>query len=280
VLRTEDIDSARVRPGAAEGQISDLHWLGFDWDEGPDIGGPHGPYKQSQRAFLYEEALERLKQSELVYPCTCTRAEIERAASAPHAEDEGPTYPGLCAHRSAGDAKELRDRPFTWRFRVPAANVEWDDLVRGKCQIDPARLGGDFIVGRSTGAPAYQLAVVVDDAAMRITQVVRGDDLIPSTPRQILLHRALGIEPPRFGHVPLVIDPYGRRLAKRDESIKLRKLHESGVNSWTLIGTLARSCGFSGEVVPSQPHDWLESFSWEKIPREPWVVSGFDERDE
>lgn len=264
LLRIEDLDTSRVRAGASKTALDDLRWLGLDWDAGPFI--------QSERLEVYAEALERLKAAELVYPCTCTRAEIERAASAPHAEDEGPTSPGTCARRRVADAHALRDLPFAWRFRVRAEELEWDDMVRGPSRGDPARLGGDFPVARNGMGPSYQLAVVVDDALMGVNQVVRGDDLVPSTPRQILLHQALGWTPPRFGHVPLAVTPDGRRLAKRDGSIKLETLRANGTDPRRLIGALAQSCGWSETVVPSWPRDWIAGFDFGQIPSEPWVV--------
>jgi len=263
VLRIEDIDAGRVRDEARSAAVDDLRWLGLDWDEGPHL--------QSERLALYDEALDRLKSAELVYPCVCTRADIERAASAPHPEDEGPVYPGTCAHRAASDARALGDRPFAWRFRTPAGAVAWDDLFLGRRELAPARLGGDFVVARNTVGPSYQLAVVVDDALMGVSQVVRGADLTPSTPRQILLYRALGWTVPRFGHVGLVIGADGRRLAKRDGSIKLATLREQGVDPQALIGELVQSCGWSSEPVPSRPSDCIERFRFETIAEEPWT---------
>ncbi len=272
IYRVEDLDASRARPEAiAEAQV-DLRWMGLDWDEGPDSGGPSRPYVQSERMEAYRASLARLKTSELVYPCTCTRADIARAASAPHAEDEGPTYPGLCAHRSVRDADDLGDRPYAWRFRVPSGPVAWVDRVRGRLEIDPSRLGGDFIVGRPGSGPSYQLAAVHDDATMGVTEVIRGDDLIPSTPRQILLYRALGWTPPEFGHVPLAEGPDGRRLAKRDGALKLATLRQSGADPARLVGWLARSCGWSGRIEPSRPGDWLERFDLAALPRSPWIV--------
>jgi len=276
VLRIEDLDASRARPEATTAALVDLRWLGLDWDEGPDVVGPCGPYVQSQRRAIYDQALARLKAEERVYPCTCTRADIERAASAPHAEDEGPTYPGTCAGRSAADADALGDRPFAWRFRVPAGELGWDDLILGPCSLDPARLGGDFLVGRNGQGPSYQLAVVVDDALMGIDRVIRGDDLVPSTPRQILLYRALGWTPPQFGHLPLVLGPDGRRLAKRDGSIKLASLRERGLDPRRLIGILAQSCGLTAVAVDSRPHDWIDAFALPKLPREPWTANPDD----
>src|SRR5262249_51420560 len=160
-----------------------------------------------QRLSLYETALRRLQEQELVYPCSCTRSDVAQAASAPHAGQEGPAYPGTCSHRTVADAANLADRPFAWRIRVRDL-PDFTDLYRGLVKPDPAARG-DIVVWKSAGSPAYQLAVVVDDADMGVTEVIRGDDLIPSTPRQLLLYKALELTPPRFGHVPLVVGPDG-----------------------------------------------------------------------
>ena len=272
ILRIEDLDASRVRDDARTSALVDLRWLGLDWDE--------GPYVQSDRRQVYDDALDRLKAAELVYPCTCTRADIERAASAPHPEDEGPTYPGTCAGRSAADAHALGDRPFAWRFRVPPGSVVWDDQFLGRRELDPARLGGDFVVGRNALGPSYQLAVVVDDALMGVSQVVRGADLVPSTPRQILLYEAFGWTPPRFGHVPLVLGPDSRRLAKRDGSIKLASLREQGVDPRRLVGALARSCGWSSSLDSSRPADWIDRYNPELLPDAPWIMNPDEWRDD
>jgi glutamyl-tRNA synthetase len=273
VLRIEDLDTSRVRAEARLSMLGDLHWLGLDWDEGPDVGGPSAPYIQSERLALYHAALDCLKAMESVYPCTCTRADIERAASAPHPEEEGPSYPGTCSNRSAGDAERLGDRPFAWRFRVPQGPIAWEDLFLGRMEIDPSQTGGDFLVARHTVGPSYQLAVVVDDAAMRVNQVVRGADLATSTPRQVLLYRSLGWPEPTFGHVPLAVTPDGRRLAKRDGSLKLTTLREAGVDSRVLVGSLVFSCGWSEKNGPSHPREAIEGFDPSRLPREPWVVT-------
>jgi glutamyl-tRNA synthetase len=267
ILRVEDLDASRVRPEATTGALDDLRWLGLGWDEGPFI--------QCERRHAYAVTLERLKALNVIYPCTCTRGDIARAAAAPHAEDEGPAYPGTCAGRSAEDAEALRSagRPFAWRFRVPGGTIAWDDLVLGRVVVDPARAGGDFIVARDSLGPAYQLAVVHDDTVMGVNQVIRGDDLVPSTPRQILLYRALGWTPPAFGHVPLAVGSDGRRLAKRDGSIKLGALRAAGLDPRRLIGWLAQSCGWTESAEPSRPHDWVGRFRLETLPRHPWVVS-------
>ena len=260
LLRIEDIDRTRVRLGATETVIKDLQWLKLDWDG--------EPYVQSLRTKAYSDVLERLKRKELVYPCTCTRAEIERSASAPHPGDEGPIYPGHCSGRRAADADGLGLQTFAWRFRVSREILAWNDLFQGKIEIDPYQVGGDFVIARSPFIPSYQLAVVVDDEAMGVTQVVRGADLIPSTPKQISLNRALGGTERDFGHVPLMINPDGHRLAKRDGSIKLETLRNEGVNPRRLIGWLAKSCGWSDRIVDSDPSDWSGRFTPDNLPRE------------
>lgn len=275
LLRVEDLDATRVRPEALSMALDDLRWLGLDWDAGPDVGGPHAPYVQSERVEAYQQSMERLKESETIYPCTCTRADIERAATAPHPEDEGPAYPGTCAGRTAADVDRLTraGRPFAWRFRVPGGPIAWADLYLGRVEGWPSRAGGDFIVGRDGVGPAYQLAVVHDDATMGVNQVIRGDDLVPSTPRQLLIYRALGWSPPTFGHVPMAVGPDGRRLAKRDGSIKLATLRAGGVDPRRLVGWMARSCGWTDRDEPSTPHEWIERFRLDTVPARPWVIS-------
>jgi glutamyl-tRNA synthetase len=257
-LRIEDIDSPRVKPGAGRLIEDDLRWLGIDWDDGPIV--------QTERLALYEAALERLKRSERVYPCVCSRADIANAASAPHQEHEGPPYPGACAGRTVAEAAML-DRPFAWRFRADGSPA-FVDQVRGPNTLGA---GGDFVVWKSSRTPAYQLAVVVDDAAMGITHVVRGDDLLPSTPRQLLLYQALGWTPPSFAHVPLVVGPDGRRLAKRHGDTRLETLRALGVPAERLIGLLAWSCGWLDRPTPIAARELLPLFQWQSIPRSPFV---------
>lgn len=199
VLRVEDLDGPRVKAGAAAQALDDLRWLGLDWDGEPVV--------QSSRTKCYLAALETLKCHDLVYPCTCSRSDVAAAASAPNLGEEGPAYPGTCSHRRATDVPN--DKPFCWRFRVHES-PSFVDEFRGPVSIDLKTQGGDFVVWKTDGTPAYQLAVVVDDAEAGITHVIRGDDLIPSTPRQLLLYQALGLTPPSFAHVPLVVGPDGR----------------------------------------------------------------------
>jgi glutamyl-tRNA synthetase len=264
VLRIEDIDSPRIKPGAAEQACDDLRWLGLDWDD--------GPFVQTERLALYQNALEELKRLELVYPCTCSRSDVERAASAPHADHESPVYPGTCAGRKASEAESLGDQPYCWRFRAAAGPWRFHDLYRGLTEVDCAALGGDFVVWKSAGTPAYQLAVVVDDAANKVTEVIRGDDLVPSTPRQLQLYAALGLTPPAFAHVPLVVGPDGRRLAKRHGDTRLSTVRNAGVKAEAVLGLLAWSCGWVNDIAPVALAELRPQFSLQAIPRAPFVM--------
>jgi len=227
VLRNEDLDAARCKPEFVQAMLEDLRWLGCEWREGPDCGGPFGPYAQSQRAAYYRDAFERLRAAGRIYPCTCSRKDVLQAAQAPQVGDDEPLYPGTCRPRA-----ELAQAPparANWRFRVPdGESIAFEDGGCGLQKFVAAQDFGDFVVWRQDGMPAYQLAVVVDDAAMRITEVVRGMDLLKSTARQLLLYRALELEPPRFYHCPLVVDEHGVRLAKRHDALSLRTLRQRG----------------------------------------------------
>lgn len=224
--------------------IEDLRWLGIDWGEGPDCGGPFAPYVQSERRAWYLEAWKRLRENGLIYPCTCSRKDVAIAAGAPNDGDDEPLYPGTCrpaimpnstAPCAAGTDQATRGvetpRGANWRFRVPdGEEVCFTDAHLGPQHAIAGSDFGDFIVWRRDDVPAYQLAVVVDDAAMQITEVVRGADLLKSTARQILLCRALGFPIPDYCHCDLVRDEAGVRLAKRHDSLSIRKLRERG---WT-----------------------------------------------
>ncbi len=268
VLRVEDLDRPRVRPGAAAQMLEDLRWLGLDWDEGPDCGGPFGPYLQSERQALYDAYLERLRAADLVYPCYCSRAEVARAASAPQgAGDDGPRYPGTCRSLSAAErrAREASGKRPCLRFRAPDRLIEFVDLMAGPVAQNVAQAVGDFIVARSDGIPAYQFAVVVDDGLMQITQVVRGADLLGSTARQIALFEALGFAVPSFGHVPLVVDAQGARLAKREQAAGVGALRAAGIAPERVVGALAASCGLCERGETLSARDLLASFAPERL---------------
>jgi glutamyl-tRNA synthetase len=229
VLRNEDLDPQRSRCEFADAMTEDLKWLGIQWQEGPDCGGPCAPYSQSERRKSYLAAWLQLCDAGFIYPCTCSRRDLAQAASAPNDSDDEPIYPGRCRGRSDG-------REFTapagvnWRFRVrDGEEIAFADLHLGPQRFIAGQDFGDFIVWRRDDVPAYQLAVVVDDNEMKITEVVRGADLLKSTARQLLLYRALGCSPPDFYHCDLMLDDAGVRLAKRNDSLSIRYLRESGL---------------------------------------------------
>jgi len=249
ILRVEDIDSARCKREYVEALYEDLRWYGLEWTEGPDCGGPFAPYVQSERRDLYLALLERLRVGGFIYPCRCSRRDVLSALGAPHAGDEEPNYPGFCRSKDGADIPPAGLTDVHWRFRVPQG--ERMTFTDGAMGLRTAVAGvdfGDFVVWRRDGVPAYQLAVVADDAAMGITEVVRGADLLLSTFQQLLLYRALGFTPPAFYHAPLLNDPAtGQRLAKRHAALSLRQLREQGAAPETLRQTLETA------IAPLEP---------------------------
>lgn len=274
VLRMEDIDKPRSRPELAVQILDDLRWLGLDWDEGPDMCGPYAPYTQSEREALYEDALRQLEQSGRLYPCYCSRSELMAIASAPHGlAAEGPVYPGTCRSLTAAErAERAQNKTPSYRFAMPAKHgFAFDDGIAGPQQA-PSGAGGDFIVKRADGIYGYQLAVVVDDAAMGITDVLRGADLLDSTPRQLALFEALGLQAPRFAHVPLLLGEAGERLAKRAGStLTLAGLRAAGAAPERVVGALAYLSGLLDRCEPVTASELLAAgaFSLARIPREP-----------
>jgi glutamyl/glutaminyl-tRNA synthetase len=252
ILRNEDLDLARCKPEFVRAMIEDLQWFGFRWQEGPDCGGPCGPYTQSERHALYSDAFRKLEAGGFIYPCSCSRQDVQRALQAPHQGEDEPVYPGTCRPNNTvrGQQSVINDQKteaglrasrithhvsINWRFRVPDGEpIAFTDGFYGPQQFISGKDFGDFVVWRHDGIPSYQLAVVVDDAAMRISEVVRGVDLLKSTARQILLYRALGFDPPSFFHCALVTDESGIRLAKRHDALSLRQLHERGIDPESL----------------------------------------------
>jgi len=263
-LRIEDIDRPRVVPGSRERIEQDLLWLGLDWDDAPVL--------QSERTGVYEQALAALAAQGLVYPCDCSRAEIARVASAPHPGEEA-VYPGLCRDR---DPARPMKRPPALRFRVPDTTIAYDDAVAGPVAQDLAHDVGDFVLRRGDGVFAYQLAVVADDLATGITDVVRGADLLSSAPRQIALALALGAAPPRFAHVPMVVTPEGARIEKRAPGVTVRALRESGMPAEQIVGALAHGLGLAPTSAPAtalaiaRTAASVEMIRWRRTP---WPVA-------
>ncbi len=282
ILRVEDLDRARCKPGFAEQMLADLRWLGFDWDEGPDVGGRHAPYHQSLRFDHYRAALDRLIAGGLAYPCICSRADLAGAAGAPHGPG-GPAYPGTCRgrFRDAAEARARAGRDPAWRFdsrRCPV--MPWRDLFRP--DLDPPSAVDDFVLWRADGVPAYQLAVVVDDLAMGVDEVVRGDDLIDSTPRQLALIAALGGQRPEgrdgpiaYRHVPLVLDETGRRLAKRSGATQIAELRRLGMPAGRLLAFLARGAGLCDADDVTLPA-LAASFRWDQVSCLPVQITDRD----
>lgn len=273
ILRVEDLDGPRLKSGADRQAMEDLQWLGIDWDEGPTY--------QSSRCNQYAAAVRSLLDSRVAYACVCSRKEVEAAASAPHAEDGSAVYPGTCRNRFASpqQARQESGRAAAIRFAVAGGLLDFDDCFAGPQQFDVARQLGDFVIAKADGTPAYQLAVVADDADMGVTDIVRGDDLLDSTPRQILLYRALGLSHlvPRYFHLPLVVGPDGLRLAKRHGDTRLGFYRDLGVPPSRVLALLARWCGIDAPVEKITTADLLRWFRIERLPRARIVFSAQDD---
>jgi glutamyl-tRNA synthetase len=274
VLRIEDIDGPRIKRGAAQGLIDDLRWLGIDWDEGPII--------QSDRRPVYDAALQKLIAGGHAYACVCSRKEVEAAASAPHAEDGSAVYPGTCRGRyeSIDAAREASGRSPAIRCAGPEGQtVGFEDTFAGHQSFDVARQLGDFVIAKADGTPAYQLAVVVDDAEMGITEIVRGGDLLDSTPRQILLYQALGLENriPTYCHLPLVVGTDGRRLAKRHGDTRLSFYRDLGVSPERVLALLGRWSGVNdlGDAVTAR--ELVGRFKLPSMSKDPITFTAADD---
>lgn len=238
ILRNEDLDPLRCRPEFVSAMIDDLRWLGIQWTEGPDCGGPFAPYSQSERREFYLNAWRKLRDQGCIYPCTCSRKDLAQSATAPNDADDEPIYPGNCRSRTDA-AKFTEPVGVNWRFRAPDGEaVHFADQNLGPQSFTAGGDFGDFVVWRRDDVPAYQLAAVVDDSQAQITEVVRGADLLKSTARQLLLYRALGCSPPAFYHCDLLLDEAGVRLAKRHDALSLRRLREQG---WTPAQALQKA---------------------------------------
>ena len=259
-LRIEDLDGPRVKAGAEQACLQDLAWLGLDWDG--------VVMRQSERSDIYRSSLQDLLDRGRAYACTCTRKEVELAASAPHAGEEGPIYPGICRGRYADGACAAREsgRTPAYRFQVAPGTVRFEDGFLGAIGFEVAEDLGDFVIFKRDGEAAYQLAVVVDDAAMGVTEVIRGADLLPSAARQIQLAEALGLPSPRFVHVPLVVGEDGRRLAKRHGDTSLHSFREAGVSAEEILGWLGCCAGLQDSASPTTLKELLERFALSAVP--------------
>lgn len=263
VLRLEDLDPDRCRQAYCDQVMRDLEWLGLDWDG--------APVYQSRRTEQYRQAFQKLEQQGVIYPCFCTRAE-RLAASAPHRSDGASVYDGRCGWLAEEERAELsRQRSPAWRVRVPEKTITFCDLLQGKYEEDLKQDCGDFILRRSDGVFAYQLAVVVDDGAMGVSQVVRGSDLLSSAPRQIWLQEVLGLPRPEYGHLPLLLAPDGRRLAKRDRDLELGRLQKE-YTAPELVGRLAHAAHLIDRPEGATPRELIPLFSWEKLPKDDFVL--------
>ena len=265
LLRIEDLDTLRCSKENADLVRRDLEWLGLDWDfEQPP---------QSTRSEYYDSILSRLGEAGEVYPCWCTRGDLKNAPNAPHASDGHPIYPGTCRGLSEEERRErTRAKAPLWRLRVPEETVRFVDGIYGPYEEDLAKECGDFILRRADGVYAYQLAVTADDIDAGVTQVVRGRDLLSSTPRQLYIYRLLGAEPPKYFHVPLLTAPDGRRLSKRDRDLDLGVLREKYAAA-ELIGMLAHAAGLTDRPEPCTPRELLTAYSPEKIPKEDITIT-------
>lgn len=274
ILRMEDLDAPRSKKEYADQILADLKWLGIDWDEGPEVGGPFAPYGQSARYDKYSKAFDQLQEDGWLYPCFCSRKDLRQIASAPHGrQSEGAVYPGICRHLSAEERKEkAKAKPPAYRFAVPDTELTFVDGVMGR-QTFPAGFGGDFVVKRADAIFSYQLAVVVDDALMKITDVLRGADLLDSTPRQIFLYEALGYPIPRFAHVPLFYGPDGHRLSKRHgERVTIPALRDEGVKPEVIVGVLAYLYRLIDQPEPVKASELVQTFDLASITKQPVVL--------
>lgn len=277
IMRVEDLDRARTVPAAVQGNLEELRWLGLDWDEGPDVGGSYAPYIQSERLEHYQNALEQLQPH--LFTCYLSRKDVRSIASAPHPNGNNPHVYGLLErqhNRQVQAEKIAQGKAPALRFRVDPRVVQVDDAIAGRHAIAVHERIGDFVLRRADGLFAYHLAVVVDDIAMQVNQVVRGGDLLEASAAQALLYEALGAARPSYAHVPLLLDDDGERMAKRKGSLTLTALRQAGVPPERIVGWLAWTLGLLPDVQPVQPSELLANFSLERIHKTPHRFSQYD----
>ena len=272
ILRIEDLDGPRSMPGAETRILEDLRWLGLHWDEGPDLDdGVYGPYRQSEKMPRFGEVIAQLLTDGKAYPCYCSRKEIASVSVAPHGpSDDGPRYPGTCRDLTLKQRSErARTRRPAIRLRVDRGEVDWNDRLLGDHSEDVSKTVGDFVLRRADGTPSYQLAVTTDDSEMRISDVIRADDLVSSTARQILIYRALGFHAPRYAHVPLMLGPDGKRLAKSHGAIGVRALRADGKSAEEVIGALAATLGLCPAGAEVSAESLTATFSLQRLHKAP-----------
>jgi glutamyl-tRNA synthetase len=273
LMRVEDLDGPRVKAGVEQQMLDELRWLGLTWD-GPVV-------RQSQRTQKYRAALDALVAAGAAYPCVCSRKDVELAAGAPHSDDGSAVYAGLCRglFRTAEEASAATNRPAAWRLAVDDAEIAFEDAFAGRCRFRLAQTCGDFVIVKSDGTAAYQLAVVVDDAEAGVTDVVRGDDLLESAARQIYLRRLLKLSPePTYWHFPLVIGPDGRRLAKRHGDTRIAHYRQRGATPQRIAGLIAYWSGLTNRREEISVEGLLEKFDIRLLPRTPVAFSPDDDR--
>ncbi|MBR0041019.1 MAG: tRNA glutamyl-Q(34) synthetase GluQRS [Oscillospiraceae bacterium] len=271
VLRVEDTDVTRMSPSATEQTFSDLAWLGLDWDEGPSPEERTGPYFQSCRTKIYDQYFSLLRERGAVYPCFCSRRDV-RLAAAPHEEDRAAIYPGTCRNLPPEEAAEkAKKRAPAWRLRLEDETVSFSDVLRGDFSCEILREYGDFPIRRADGVYCYQFTAALDDALMGVSEVVRSRDLLSSTPWQVYLQRLFGFAPPRFIHIPLLLDEDGKRMAKRDFSLSVRQIRRHYAPE-EVVGALAFLAGLQEDSTPRTAEELIPLFDWEKLPREDIVT--------
>ncbi len=277
LLRIDDIDGPRLKAGADRQAIDDLLWLGLTCDD--------GPFYQSKNVQMHREAIARLIETRRAYPCVCSRSDIDRAASAPHADDGSAVYPGTCRDRftSIDEARQFASREPCLRFDTRGSIVRFTDRLAGYIETDLAARLGDFVIQKSDGTPSYQLATVVDDASAGVNLIVRGDDLLDSTPRQIALYQSLDLidRIPTYMHLPLVVGPDGKRLAKRHGDTRISRYRELGTPPERIIAMLARRSGIqlnASEMDGVRASDLIGRFDLDQLPRNPLVIDDADEK--
>lgn len=273
ILRIEDTDVDRSTEESEQSIFQDLEWLGLEWDEGPVVGGPHGPYRQSERLELYNKYLVELRNKGIAYPCYCTVEEIEKKRKAALARRETPRYDGKCLNLSETEKRKLEvsGKKPVWRFHINPVEIRWDDVIKGEISFDAENFG-DFVILRSDGIPTYNFVAAIDDGLMKISHVIRGDDHVSNTPKQILIYEALDWQPPQFCHIPMILGPDRTRLSKRHGATSIHEFKVKGYLPEALINYLSLlswSSGTGDEILPKER--LIEEFDFSRMSKSPAI---------